>query len=47
MPIKEAIREMEGKVSILDNKTFVGWITVAAAYYLVWLGFLAYTILCS
>ena len=34
MPIKEAIREMEGKVSILDNKKFIGWITIAAVYYL-------------
>jgi hypothetical protein len=47
MPIKEAIREMEGKVSILDNKKFIGWITIAAVYYLAWLGFLAYMILCA
>jgi hypothetical protein len=45
MPIKEAIREMEGKVSILDNKKFISWMTIAAAYYVAWLGYLGYTIL--
>ncbi len=47
MPIKEAIDEMEGKVSLLDSKTFIGWLTITIAYSLGWLGYLAYTILCA
>jgi hypothetical protein len=45
MPIEEAIHEMEGKISLLDNKKFIYTMGFIGVYYLIYLGFLAYTIL--
>ena len=45
MPIEEAIHEMEGKISLLDNKKFVYTMSFIGVYYLLYLGLLAYTIL--
>jgi hypothetical protein len=45
MPIEDSIREMEGKISLLDNRKFIGWISVVGAYYLAYLGFLTHLIL--
>jgi len=45
MPIEQAILEMEGKISLLDNPKFIGCITAIGAYYIVWLGFLVHTLL--
>jgi hypothetical protein len=44
MPIEESIREMEGKISLLDNRKFIGLISVIAAYSISWLSFLTYLI---
>lgn len=45
MPITEAIREMEGKISLLDNKKFIYSASLVGAYYLIYLGFLVHMIL--
>lgn len=45
MPIAEAIREMEGKIYLLDNKKFLYSAGIVGIYYLSFLGFLAYTLL--
>ena len=45
MPIEEAIHEMEGKISLLDNKKFIYTMSFIGVYYLIYLGLLAYTIL--
>lgn len=47
MPIEESILEMEGKISLLDNRKFIGFITLAGVYYCAYLGFLVHLILGS
>ncbi len=47
MPIEQVILEMEGKISLLDNRKFIRCLTIIGIYYIAWLGFLAYTILCA
>jgi len=47
MPIEESILEMEGKISLLDNRKFIGCISLIGVYYLVYLGFLAHLIILS
>ena len=44
MPITEAIQEMEGKISLLDNKKFLFSASLVGAYYLGFLGFLLHLI---
>ncbi|HXB08837.1 MAG TPA: hypothetical protein VNW04_17040 [Puia sp.] len=47
MPIEESIREMEGKIYLLDNRKFIAGCTIIGAYYLAYLGFLTHLILQS
>ncbi|HVU94776.1 MAG TPA: hypothetical protein VHE34_06105 [Puia sp.] len=47
MPIEESIREMEGKISLLDNRKFIGLISLVSIYSITWLGFLTHLILKS
>ena len=47
MPIEQVIQEMEGKISLLDNRKFVRCLSIIGIYYIVWIGFLAYTLLCA
>ena len=47
MPIEESIREMEGKISLLDNRKFIGLISLISIYSITWLGFLTHLILKS
>lgn len=47
MPIEESIREMEGKISLLDNTKFVVSCILTVAYSLAWLGFLTHVIIRS
>jgi hypothetical protein len=44
MPITEAIHEMEGKISLLDNKKFVYSAGFIGVYYVVYLGWLIHII---
>jgi hypothetical protein len=45
MEINQYAEEMEGKVLLLDNKKFLFCISFIGAYYMAYLGFLAYVIL--
>ena len=45
MPIAEAVLEMEGKISLLDNKRFIFSLSLIGAYYIIYLGYLAHVIL--
>ena len=45
MPIEQAINEMEGKISLLDNPKFIRCLSVIGVYYVAWLGFLTHVIL--
>ena len=47
MPIEESIREMEGKISLLDNRKFMVCCGLTVAYSLAWLGFLTHLIIQS
>ena len=47
MPIEESVREMEGKISLLDNRKFVGLISLAGIYYAAYLSFLTHLIIIS
>ncbi|HEY4290334.1 MAG TPA: hypothetical protein VGN00_24710 [Puia sp.] len=44
MPITEAIQEMEGKISLLDNKKFLYSASLVGVYYLAFIGFLIHVI---
>lgn len=44
MPIAEAIQEMEGKISLLDNKTFIIGASFTGLYYMLYLGWLIHVI---
>jgi len=45
MPIEQAINEMQGKISLLENRKFVGCLSAVGVYYIAWIGFLAHDIL--
>ncbi|HXB91425.1 MAG TPA: hypothetical protein VNU72_04015 [Puia sp.] len=45
MPIEQAIHEMHGKISLLDNRKFISCLSAVAVYYLVWIGFLTHHII--
>ena len=45
MPISDAIHEMEGKISLLDNKKFLFCAGFIGVYYLTFLGFLTHLIM--
>lgn len=45
MEMEKCIKEMEGKILLLDNKKFVLSISLIGIYYVWFLGFLAYQIL--
>jgi len=45
MPIEQAITEMQGKISLLDNRKFIRSVSVIGAYYVAWIGFLMHHIL--
>lgn len=45
MPIEQAIHEMQGKISLLDNRKFIRCISVIGVYYVAWIGFLTHYIL--
>lgn len=47
MPIEQAIHEMQGKISLLENRKFVRCIGVIGVYYVAWIGFLTQHILRS
>lgn len=45
MPIEQAIHEMQGKISLLDNRKFLRWAGAVGIYYAAWLGYLTIHIL--
>lgn len=45
MPIEELGHEMEGKISLLDNRVFIGLVSLVCVYYVAFLGFLTYVII--
>jgi len=45
MPIADAIHEMEGKISLLDNKKFLYCAGFVAAYNITFLAFLTHLVL--
>jgi len=45
MPIEQQIREMEGKILLLDNKKFVAVISFIGLYYIAFIVFLTRTLL--
>jgi len=45
MPIEECIREMEGKISLLDNRKFIGLVSLVGIYYVAFLSFLTHLII--
>jgi hypothetical protein len=47
MPIEESIREMEGKISILDNRKFIGLVGLLSVYAIAYLSFLTHLIIQS
>jgi len=47
MPITDAIHEMEGKISLLDNKKFLYCAGFVGAYNITFLAFLTHLILCT
>ena len=47
MNLDQTIQEMEGKISLLDNKKFIYFAGVIGIYYVVYLGFLTHLILQS
>ena len=47
MELEQCILEMEGKISLLDNKKFIYCAGVIGAYYIAYLGFLTHIILQS
>jgi hypothetical protein len=47
MNLDEAIKEMEGKISLLDNKKFIYYAGATGIYYLAFLGFLTHVIIRS
>jgi len=40
MPIEESIREMEGKISLLDSRKFIGLVSLIGVYSVAYLSFL-------
>jgi hypothetical protein len=42
MPIEESVTEMEGKISLLDNRKFICCLGFIGAYYIAFLGFLTH-----
>lgn len=47
MPIEQAIDEMHGKISLLENRKFIHCIAAIGVYYVAWIGFLTHQILQS
>ncbi|HEY4110348.1 hypothetical protein [Puia sp.] len=47
MPIEESIREMEGKISLLDNRKFIGLAGLIGVYAIAYLSFLTHLIIQS
>lgn len=47
MPIEQAIDEMQGKISLLENRKFIRCIAAVGVYYIGWIGFLTHHILQS
>jgi len=47
MELDNCIKEMEGKISLLDNKKFIYCVSIVGAYYVAFLGFLTHVILQS
>ncbi|HVS96721.1 MAG TPA: hypothetical protein VHE54_09550 [Puia sp.] len=45
MPIEQAIHEMQGKISLLDNRKFIHCVSAIGLYYIAWIGFLMHHIL--
>jgi hypothetical protein len=45
MPIEQAINEMQGKISLFDNRKFIGILGAIGVYYVAWIGFLTHHIL--
>ncbi len=45
MNLDQSIREMEGKISLLDNKKFIYFAGILGVYYAAYLGFLTYIII--
>ena len=47
MPIEESILEMEGKISLLENRKFLRLLSLAGIYSIAWLSFLIHQIITS
>lgn len=47
MELEQCIREMEGKISLLDNRKFIYCVSAIGVYYIAYLGFLTRIILQS
>jgi hypothetical protein len=47
MELEKCIMEMEGKISLLDNKKFIYCASLIGVYYMAYLGFLTHVILQS
>lgn len=47
MNLDEAIKEMEGKICLLDNKKFIYYAGAMGIYYLAFLGFLTHIVIRS
>jgi hypothetical protein len=47
MELEQCIQEMEGKISLLDNKKFVFCAGAIGIYYIAFLGFLTHVIIQS
>lgn len=45
MPIEQAINEMKGKISLLENPIFMRCAGAIGIYYVAWLGYLTHHIL--
>ncbi|MBN8852861.1 MAG: hypothetical protein J0H07_13465 [Sphingobacteriales bacterium] len=47
MSLDETIKEMEGKISLLDNKQFIYYAGAIGIYYIAYLSFLTHIIIRS
>ena len=47
MPIEQHILEMEGKISLLDNKKFLYFAGLIGIYYIAYIGFMTYLLVQS